>query len=166
MDPWRIIDHWFSDTGSIRAATHAAVKQQCRPQLKAASSEEIRHWSVVALEASSRSAPLLKSPVRMTAPSSMHKSRMSSNNAMQKDLRLAHSLLMWTLTTFKWEHDGSDACGTCQQQPCPRQPTKSTWASRRRGWAYTGGREGVLVEEYSAMVLGDHVKELSVPDPS
>ena len=64
------------------------------PQLKANSSGEIRRWSVVALEASSRSAPFLKSPVKMTAPSCMLKSRMSSNNTMHTDLRLAHPFLM------------------------------------------------------------------------
>ena len=114
-------------------------------QLKAASSGEIR-------------APLFKSPVRMTAKSSMHRSRMSSNNAMHTDLRLAHSLLMWTLATVKWSTTGQTPSRTCQQQSCPRQSTKSTWASRRRGWAYTGSR--IVVEEHGAMVLGDHVEVL------
>ena len=50
---------------------------------------EIRRWSVGALEAGSRSATLLKSPLRMTAPSIMQMSRMSNNKGMRTDLRLA-----------------------------------------------------------------------------
>ena len=92
-----------------KSAVAPEVGHTTLAQLKESSSGEIRRWSVVALEASSRSAPFLKSLVRMTAPSCMLRSRMSSNNAMQTDLRLAHSFLMWTLATVKWEHDGSDA---------------------------------------------------------
>ena len=48
-----------------------------------------------------RSVPLFKSSVRQHHASCTHRSRMSSDSAMQMDLRLAHSLLMWMLATVK-----------------------------------------------------------------
>ena len=103
MDLWRMISQWFCDSesttetanlqatcilGALRRGPHSGVTPEVGhgmlAWLKAASSGEIRRWSAGALEASSRSAPLLKSLVRMTAPSFMQRSRMSRNSAMNK----------------------------------------------------------------------------------
>ena len=100
----------------------------------------------------------------MTAKSSMHNSRMSSNNAMHTNLRLAHSLLsMWTLATVKWEHDGSDALQNLPVTIMPSTVHERRVPGRARdvpGHAREVASESTLVEEHGAMVLGDHVEVL------
>ena len=56
---------------------------------------------IKATRKSSRTAPLLKSPVSTTSPILRHKSRTWRSRAIQTDLRLAHPLLMCTLATVK-----------------------------------------------------------------
>ena len=48
-----------------------------------------------------RDAALVGPFIGQTAPRFLHRSRMSSDSAMQMDLRLAHSLSMWTLASVK-----------------------------------------------------------------
>ena len=122
--------------------------------LKAASSGEILR-SPKSPDGVSCSTALLKSPVRMTAPSFVHKSRMSNRSAMHTDLRLAHSLFMWTLATVKQEHDWS---GGLRNLPVTTMPPKRTWDHKRR--TRDVARKGVLLEEYHATVLGGHVDVL------
>ena len=93
------------------AGTPQRSDTRSRPRnagVNADSSGEIRR-SLVSPDGVSLSTALLKSPLRMTAPSFMHRSRMSNRCAVHTDLRLAHSLFMWTLATVKEEHDGSGA---------------------------------------------------------
>ena len=92
---------------------HAAVRISTAAQQW----HDSRNWPQAQLKANSNGeirAPLFKSPVRMTAKSSMHRSRMSSNNAMHTDLRLAHSLLMWTMATVQRSTTGQTPSRTCQ----------------------------------------------------
>ena len=167
MDP-------FCDSGSTTKPQHSGHMQPCvtpevghgtLAQLKAASSGEIRCWSVGPFVAASRS---LKSLVRMTAPSFMHRSRMSSNNAIQTDRHLANSFLMWM--DIGHREVGARRVGRPAELASdhgaldgPRRiPEQARDLDRR---AREVAQKGILVEENSATVLGDHV-EVRRTDPS
>ena len=74
---------------ALAAARHSGVTpvaaQATAAKLNAASRGEMRRWSSGPLERSSRSAPLMKSPVSTTTPSLRHSSWTRSNNAMHTD---------------------------------------------------------------------------------
>ena len=134
----------------IAVKPHNGVGQGTLAKVKAALSGEMRRWSSVPPSGSSRSAPLLKSLVRTTAPSFRHKSRTRSSRAIQTDLRLAHSLLMWMFREIRGRRVGGFA-EFASDKPCPRGPTKSTCV-RRETWI------GVHVQSLSKGVLVDCVR--------
>ena len=115
---------------------------------------------------SSSSAPLFMSPVSTTAPSLGDMSRMKRSMAVQTDLRLAHSSLMWTLATVSWEHDQSGALRillvTTMARDSPRWVFSLAGAEERR--ARVAGLERAFVEEDRAVVLGNHVESRAFLD--
>ena len=110
IEPWRTISHWVRDSGRTRkpqqsdhfpplglpTGPHSRVTPKVGhgmlAWLKAASSGEVLRSP--SPDGVSRSTAILTSPVMVTAPSFMHRSRMSNMSAMHTDLRLAHSLSM------------------------------------------------------------------------
>ena len=81
---------------------------------------------------------------------------------MQTDLRLAHSLLMWTLASVKWEHDWSDDLRILPATTMP-STAHEEYLGEQTTWMGVHGKsrvKSIVVEEHGAMVLGDHIGDL------
>ena len=88
--------------------------------------------------------------------------KLRSSNAMHTDRLSAHSLLMWILATAKQEHDKLGALRNSQVTTMPStahvEYLSLQAACKRRPRVVA--LKGVLVEEYSVVVLRDHVEVL------